>query len=197
MITPPLRWQRWLLLAILCAIGLAYVAAFWFFVTNSKDFVANGLNVPARQYATANRLSAQTTLRFGENSPDLNHLGSGWHPAEAEGSWSNWPDAWVYLAIESPRDTVTIRIKAEGFSVPGLPAKDVTLKVNGIRVANWVLDAASPRLSASVTVPREPADDSLMELHFHVDSPTSPRHRRVGDDWRSLGLRLDSLEIDF
>lgn len=189
-------WRRWLLLIALFVVGTGYVAAFAFFLLRSEDFIARALNAPARAYALAHPLTTDTVMRFAADSPDLRRLGSGWHPPDADGPWSNWPDAWLFVAIAAPDGDASIAIEAEGFSAAGLPRKTVTLSIDGTELGQWILDEQSPRLSASVTIPVEFVHSGLLALHFNVDTPTSPWHRRVGDDTRSLGLQLLSVRIE-
>lgn len=189
-------WRQWSLLAILFAIGIGYVAAFAYFVTRSEDFVANAFNEPARAYASAHPLQTDARLEFGNAGNGAAHLGSGWHkPGDVGSTWSNWPDAWLFFTIAAGTRGVTLHIDADAHLSERRPGMTVTLSGNDVPLKTWKLDASNPRLVGPAVIPAGVLVDQPVALRFHVDAPGSPWRERTGDDMRTLGIRLRTIEV--
>lgn len=193
---PVPAWRRWTLLVSLVALGVGYIAAFRFFRVQSVDFIAVELGAAAHAHALANPLTSTSRLQFDAGGSGLAHLGSGWHPPDGDGAtWSNWPDAWLYLATTPDVAGVTLRIEAEGYVAKRHPALDVTLIGNDVELARWSVNGDQRRLDGLVAVPAGVLARQPVALRFHVDHPASPWRLRSGADSRNLGIRLHAIDV--
>ncbi len=190
---PALR--RWLLLALLVAIGCGYLAAFAFFVERSEDFVERQIDERAARQACAQPASLPLQLALREGGADLARLGSGWHAPEAGGIWTRDEDASLIVCVPAESD-LTIDLALRSFVARRHPQVTVELLANGTSLARWEMHPGHDHVAERVRLPRAVLGDGRVKLTFRVDSPASPLSKRAGPDMRRLGVFVSRLAIE-
>ncbi|PZQ15363.1 MAG: hypothetical protein DI564_08465 [Rhodanobacter denitrificans] len=185
---------RWLLLALLAAIGCGYLAAFAFFVGHSEDFVERQIDERVAREVCTQRSALPLQLMLGEGSADLARLGSGWHAPEASGIWTRDEDASLILHVPTERD-LTLDVELRSFVARRHPQVDVELLANGTPLARWETRPGHDRVDERVRLPRAALGDGCVKLTFRVDSPASPLSKRAGPDMRRLGVFVSRLTL--
>lgn len=188
-------WRRWLLLALLAGLGLAYVAAFAYFVGHSRDFIVVQFNERARTHAQAQRGELPRSLRFGRGRDGNGVLGAGWYRPEDAGVWSAREQAWLYLAVPAAGRPLQLVVHGEAFVVGRHPRIVLSLFADGRQVGRRTVESSAPAFAWAVGVPAEAAADGLIELRLDVNAPSSPFHARVGRETRQLGVQLRRIDI--
>lgn len=191
--TTPAR-LRWLLLAVLVAIGAGYVVAFVFFVRNSEDFVGRQIEAAAARYACDHPLRPPAVVRLVEGSPDLARLGTGWNGPEADGIWTRDPEASLAICLPQGHD-FTIDIELRSFVARRHPDVAVVLAANGTALASWHTRPGQDRIVEQIRLPGEVIGDGRVRLTLNVESPASPLRMHAGPDPRWLGVFVSRLAI--
>lgn len=189
---PALR--RWLLLALLVAIGCGYLAAFAFFVGRSEDVIERQIDERVAREACAQRATLPLQLALGEGGADLARLGSGWHAPEAGGIWTRDEDASLIVCVPTERD-LAVDVELRSFVARRHPQVTVELLANGTSLARWETQPGHNHVAERVRLPRTALGDGRVKLTFRVDSPASPLSRRAGPDMRRLGVFVSRLSI--
>lgn len=186
-------WRRGLLFAALLLLGLAYVGAFWVFVTRSEDFIAREIRQRAQQHATTHPLAVGDALAFGHGGNGVAHLGTGWHVADDGGVWSRQDEAELFLAAVADAP-IRIALQLNAFVEPGGHPAPVRLVVDGIEQGAWQLPPTATALSAELVLPAVAAG-ALRHLAIESDASRSPVLAGTGDDPRRLGVHLQRLHV--
>ncbi len=193
-------WQRWTLFAALFALGLAYVAAFAFFLDRSEDFIARRMRVDGHAQALAQPLLPGQSLNFCSGCNGVGHLGAGWFRPEREGVWSASAQAELYLAVPATVPT-TIELEFSALVDPGIGHNTVVLSTaDGIELGRWqVALPAGPKTRSQaqtqrVTLPITRNDEPLTLL-LSADVSRNEILARIGQDQRRLGVRLIRLSV--
>lgn len=189
---PALR--RWLLLALLVAIGCGYLAAFAFFVGRSEDVIERQIDERVAREVCAQRATLPLQLALGEGGADLARLGSGWHAPEAGGIWTRDEDASLIVCVPTERD-LAVDVELRSFVARRHPQVTVELLANGTSLAHWETQPGHNHVAERVRLPRTALGDGRVKLTFRVDSPASPLSRRAGPDMRRLGVFVSRLSI--
>lgn len=168
--TPIPAWRRWLLLCALVALGSLYVAAFYTFRRDSRNFLDTVEAQRARGYAVAHPLrTLPQRLVFNRGNPESGYLAAGWWPPAHDGATLVRTPAHLLLPLAPPRRDVRIDFTLDAY-VPA-PGATVTLTSRGRELARWNV-GDQPRLQgASVVVPASAQRDALLELELHLYGP--------------------------
>ncbi len=189
---PALR--RWLLLALLVAIGCGYLAAFAFFVARSEDVIERQIDEDVAREVCAQRATLPLQLALGEGGADLARLGSGWNVPEAGGIWTRDEDASLIVCVSTEHD-LAIDVELRSFVARRHPQVSVELLANGTLLARWETQPGHQHVAERVRLPRAVLGDGRVKLTFHVESPASPLSKRAGPDMRRLGVFISRLAI--
>lgn len=193
MTVPASSARRMSLFAALVALGLAYVAAFAFFVTQSRDFVASQRNLDAADAAMRRPLGPGDVLRFGLDRPGTAQLGAGWHRPDREGVWSWHHEAWLTIALSTVAPPPALSV--EGMvAVAGDPVT-ITAFAGDARVGRWQARSGDDALRMSIVLPADTPAHAPIALRFHIDAPHSPWRERSGEDRRRIGMMLRSITV--
>ena len=150
------------------------------------------LNVPRNMYL---KPMTSPTVGFSDSDAGQFLLATGLAGVEAEGRWTNGPNASVtFMLPHSVDGHVIIKIEARAFVWgDALPEQRVTVKVNGAEVATWRIFDPAPRTRA-VFVDRETIDDAKMiKIDFELPNCTAPASLNINDDPRAAGIMLRRL----
>lgn len=186
--------RRWLLLALLVAIGLGYVAAFAFFVTRSEDFVERKVDEAALRYACSHRSQIPVVFDLERDGADVERLGNGWHSPEPDGIWTRDEDASLMVCVPAGRD-LSVDLALRAFVARRHPEVSVQLLANAVPLARWEMRLGQDRVEDRVRLPAAVIADGRVKLTLHVDTPASPLSRRAGPDQRRLGVFVSHLAI--
>ncbi|HUD41311.1 MAG TPA: hypothetical protein VMR06_04860 [Dokdonella sp.] len=187
-------YRRWLLLALLVAIGCGYLAAFAFFVERSEDFVERQIDERAARQACAQPASLPLQLALREGGADLAKLGSGWHAPEAGGIWTRDEDASLIVCVPADGDLM-VEVALHSFVARRHPQVSVELLANGTPLARWETRPGHHHVEEQIRLPRAVLGDGRVKLTFRVDAPASPLSKRAGPDMRRLGVFVSRLTI--
>lgn len=183
-----------LLFAALFALGMVYIVAFAWFLVASVDHVARGKDERAAAAAALQPLPAPARLAMTAGQPGGQLLGRGWHRPDSEGTWSDQPEAAIWL---QPASEVATRL-ALAFTAHIDPARGelpVELLIGEVGLAAWRPTAAAPHVQATVDLPARRPGAGPIELRLRIDRPRSQRQLGVGPDGRPLGIHLRWLEL--
>jgi len=121
---------------------------------------------------------------------------SGWSQPEAKGCWTDGPDAslrWV-----SPRDLPDdARLVIRGFVFsPNGESLRGSVSVNGRQTGDLSrLCGMSGPSDLSMPLSTSPGERDI-NVHIHIDNPSSPREAGLSSDERRLGLFVQSVRIE-
>ena len=187
-------WRRWTLLAALVVLGLAYVAAFWLFLSHSRNFIEEDRNRSALAYSSAHPLAVPSTVAFGLGEDGNPHLGGGWHLPDGGGVWMATKRGTLALDIRPTGSDMVLAINGTVAAAASAATK-VKLRINGRPLASWVRtheNAADPLVTV---IPATTLQSGTLELTISVNRLISPLQRGEGPDGRNLGFLLQSIEL--
>jgi hypothetical protein len=188
-------WRRWLLLAMLLLIGSGYIAAFWLFLHNSRDFFVVGQNRRAGAFSSARPVALPAILLVGQDQSDNDRLGGGWHHPDPGGVWSGADDAWIDIALLKQDQDVAVRLNTDAFVAPGHSRIKIVADVNGTRLGTWTREASNHAEPLEMRVPHNLVKTGQIGIHLNIRHSASPFEVRVGPDQRRLGILLSSVEL--
>jgi hypothetical protein len=161
----------------------------------SEDIRQLGLFVEdVRVLTPCTRDAAETPLEFHSNSHDLAALWSGWSEPEAEGCWTDGPDAslrWTAPLDVPPGAKLVIRGIVFASATEALRG---SILINGRRAGDFV----QPQGAAVLSVPIV-ASPGLRDIHVQLrfENPKSPHELGLSSsDQRKLALFLKSISIE-
>jgi hypothetical protein len=189
--------RRGLLFAALVVLGLGYVAAFWFFLANSVDFVARQTRDAALAAAAGLAIEPPASLRFGSGDVGASLLGEGWHRPESNGTWSRDREAVIHLPAAA-RTARGLALELEAYVDPDRGELLVELELDGEPLGSWRATTAAAVVRARVPMPASSAAAAPPVLRLRIDRPSSPLRNGAGarSDSRMLGVQLRRLELD-
>jgi arabinofuranosyltransferase len=123
----------------------------------------------------------------------------GWSRPEEWGTWSVGPRAnMVPIPIqrEAENSDFLLEAKVRAFVPKPGQAQNITVRANGVTVANWTLSGTEPehdvtaRISNAVMV-----GHSALALSFDISNPASPASVGLSPDTRELGMGLIALKL--
>lgn len=158
----------------------------------SADIRQLGLSLQdVRTLSPCLRDAAQTPLQFHGSSDDLAVLWSGWSQPEAEGCWTDGPDAslrWT-TPLDVPQDARLV-IRGIVFAPANEPLKG-SISINGQKAGDFVRPRGPTELAVPIVAS---AGDIHVQLQF--DNPQSPLEAGLSSDRRNLALFLRSVSIE-
>jgi hypothetical protein len=140
------------------------------------------------------RDAAETPLEFHSNSRDLAALWSGWSQPEAEGCWTDGPDAslrWTAPLDVPPGAKLVIRGIVFASATEALRG---SISINGRRAGDFVQPQGAAVLSVPVV-----ASPGFRDIHVQLrfENPKSPHELGLSSsDQRKLALFLKSISIE-
>ena len=186
---------RWALLVALLVIGIGYVLAFLFFLSNSRNFIEEARNREALEYSRAHPLTPPATVVFGAGAEGNHRLGAGWHPPDTGGVWSSTRNSWLELAIQHPGVDSVLALNVTAPIVPTRERMKIKLYVNGELRGSWIRTSDNATAPFEVQLPQTVARQDRLDLKLRVDHLVSPMRLGVGPDSRNLGVLLHSIEL--
>ncbi len=197
-------WARWLLFAFEVLLGVAYLAAFVVFVSQSRDFVMRRENERARAAALALDPSTPRTFSFRPFSADTALLGIGWwldprssesrKPLSADGQWSG-SHADAFLPVSAGAENLTLEIDGEAFVAPGHDVS-IVLSLDGAEVSRWTARNGDAQPPVIVSLPATVTADGIVEVRWDVFKPAVPEHYGYTDRTQSVGFLLRSMTLE-
>ena len=172
----------------------AYAVAFLAFTTQSRDFIVVRNNATAADAARRLPLQPSAEIAFGSGQQTNSLLGSGWHPAERDGVWSE-ATAFVYLSIRPAGSDLHVSLAGRAHLAGGRPSVEITATVDDQPVATWAVRYDDPPAALGFTVPAAALADGPIELRLDVDRAVSPADLGLGDDPRTLGFFLQRIVL--
>lgn len=188
-------WRRWLLLIALLALGVLYIAAYGFFVLESRNFIDVQRNQRAADFARSHVVALPAHLNFAEGQAGAGSLGGGWYNPEGGGVWSASADTWIHLTVAGADGDLALKLNGSAFVVRHHSRIRVSVDVNGEALGSWERHPANAAEPLRVTVPHALARAGNLIIHLHIDKPMSPRQLGPSEDFRQLGLFLTSLDL--
>lgn len=134
-------------------------------------------------------------LDFRQRQPVLSQRG--WSVAEPAGTWSSGPRAGLVLHAEPAWQPRWLVLELDPFvrAERGLDAQEMRLRLNGLALGAWRLQAAQ-----ALRVPLPPAAvigaEGMLRFDFEFPQASSPREHGLGPDPRRLAVRLRSLRLE-
>ena len=189
-------WRRWLLLAALLALGCVYVAAYSWFVLQSRNFIDVQRNARAADFAREHVIALPAQLAFGEGQPGAGMLGGGWYNPEAGGVWSASADAWIHVNIANADADVNLQLNTTAFVARHHSRISVSIDVNDTPLGSWERRPPNAAEPMRARIPRSIARQGNLIIHLRIDTPASPRQLGPSDDFRQLGVFLTALGLD-
>ena len=142
-------------------------------------------------------LRVGSNLKFDPGGLGLSFLGEGWSNPEPFGIWSC--DQRAILTFEWPKDVRRLQLtfKLRVFLHSPVESQDVMVSLGGATLVNWHFQGTHPYVANETLELRREAisDESLVQLVFFVDHPTSPKSVGAGEDTRLLGIALEDLIV--
>ncbi len=135
-------------------------------------------------------------IHFGTGENARRYEVLGWYPAEDKFTWTGKGPAVLELKTNPVNKPLDLRMRLAGMVAPrSLPAQNVSVLVNGEKVANWTVSVAG---EFETRIPRNvaEADNGKLKIELQIPNATSARSLGVGDDKRILGVRCEELTVD-
>lgn len=140
-----------------------------------------------------------TTRFFGIGDPVANRRLSGWAAPEDNQNWNNGPEVGYILKVSPPpRQTCSIRVEGVAFIEANVPAQDITLYFNGLRLGWWRIAHGRPVVLEAEVEPQQwfvRDDVAIGNVRWHIPKSTSPRDIGTGSDERELGFCFRSIAV--
>ena len=123
----------------------------------------------------------------------------GWSSPEAWGTWTMGPRSSlsaIFVPIAARHSDFLVEATARAFVPDPERPQSVTVRANGVVVANWRFSDSEPGHVVSATVPSSVLEGhSTLSLSFDISDPRSPISVGNSADTRQLGLGLMHLKI--
>jgi hypothetical protein len=127
---------------------------------------------------------------------DLTMRQKGWGDAESWGIWTIASEATLrpfLISDIAENSDILLEATARGFIPKPGGVQQVTVRANGIVVANWTLTDTKP---VSARIPKSVmAGRPDLVLSFGISNPTSPASGGLSSDVRELGMGLIALKL--
>ncbi|CNK32462.1 MULTISPECIES: glycosyltransferase [Yersinia] len=143
-------------------------------------------------------LSIGDKISFSRN-PKSNSLKSdkftlkGWSNNETDGTWTVGKQAILGFQFDqASKNNLALSFNAFGY-VPAGEAINVTVLVNDVTVAKWVVDGVASDLLAPIPLSILQSSHNL-KVELKIDNPKSPTQFGASD-WRSLGLHVRHMTL--
>jgi len=159
-----------------------------------------GVKIQKIDFTSADRLrySLLQTLDFTETGDGSYYTNECWTQPDGFGVWTLGPDASLVLLLDEPVAAPVIAI----FTVTDVavnqesPLRDVSVAINGRKVAEWTLGPTRLTDERRILLPEGfPARDPI-HIAFHVNEPHSPLDLGWSTwDTRPLGFRLSKFQM--
>ena len=136
------------------------------------------------------------SMRSAVETDVRNSLLRGWSFAEAEGRWTDGPEAAIALRNPGPVADLAIDVMGVPLLHPQHPAIEVEIWVNDRYVDTWTyrLEEAAP--PGRVLLPKESLERrDVLEIGFVFRDPCRPMELGLSDDPRRLGLFVRELRF--
>lgn len=183
--------RRWVLLLVLLAWGLGYIAWFAHLVTESRDFVA-AERMDAVCTAARQRAPTQEMISFSQPGVDRNMLLAGWGGPEDWGVWTTARHA--RLALPTPAATDGDLWLALDLLAPvnhRITEMHLRLALAGGEQVDWVIGVQRQDARHYLAVPASLVRGRpCVELQIDVANAYRPIQNRLGKDSRLLGIGL-------
>jgi len=185
------RRRDLLILGILFAIGIGYIASFLHFVQHSRNFL----------------------MKFPEFGDTINFVGANacrpclsrdWYPPEGNWAWAKRDGAEIIVPRpQSAQGRRVLVLDAGGFLSPAVPARTIAVEVNGRPLGEDRLDDkrnqaffdGAPYRHEFPLPPDIPDTDGTWTVKVKTDPPDRPSNYGSAD-WRELGVALRSLSFE-
>jgi len=139
------------------------------------------------------------TRFFGRGDIGARNLLSGWAEAEDNHNWNDGPEAALVMTLrQRPEESCLLSVEGRPFLAPGVPRQDVTLFVNGFRVAFWRLGAGETVILEAEIEPEMwliRRGGALARCAWHLPDSTRPRDISGVQDQRQLGFCFQSMTL--
>jgi hypothetical protein len=126
-------------------------------------------------------------------------LERGWSTPESWGTWTVAPHAALRpVPIPAPASNSDFLLEATVRSFGPRPGgvQHVTVRANGVVVANWSLTDVQPVQEVSARIPKSAMTGRpALVLSFDIANPTSPASVGPSPDTRELGMGLIALKV--
>jgi hypothetical protein len=149
------------------------------------------------QVATIDKLN--TTRFFGRADLVADRMLFGWAAPEDNHNWNDGPEVGYVLKL-TPPPSKTCRIRVEGvaFIEEKIPAQEITLYVNGVRLGWWRITTTKQVVLDAEIEPEQwitRGDVAIGNVRWHIPRSTSPREIGKGADERQLGFSFMSITV--
>jgi len=125
-------------------------------------------------------------------------LQDGWRGFERAHVWSG-PESSLKIPLAKECLTTgvcTLRLTFNVFNASKVSPKPVSIDLNGVRVADWIVDTGNI-ISRKISLPSElmDGDSSYATISIHVPEATSPKALGMSNDARVIGIALREIEL--
>ena len=191
--------RRWLVFGFELVLGVAYLALFAVFVTQSTDFLVVREDTRAAAAAQVRQPTSTLpeTFTFGEAQADNDLLGVDWwrDRIPTDGIWSHAHTS-AFLPVPVQTSDLRLTLDGETFLARGHDKVRVDLTIDGVETGSWVHQLGEPLPEMVANVPAAATADGLIELRFNVDYPAVPFHFGDRSEKREVGLFLRSMTLE-
>jgi hypothetical protein len=121
-----------------------------------------------------------------------------WSQAEPSHLWNDGPEPSLRLLLNGKPRVATLQITGLPFIRPGQPLQELTLYINGFRLAFWRLTAAGLNTLSAAIEPEQMlirGQSLLLSCVFHLPHSIRPMDLGEGSDRRALGFCFETLLI--
>ncbi len=147
-------------------------------------------------FSAGDAASGKADVSFASNGNALPFEASGWSSSGSLGTWTNASVATLRVRGLSPdRGNLTIRATALGFCTKSHPEVNVTVLVNGHKVAVWPLRINESSVERVAEAPDAYLGPPVTIISFDIDNPRSPLDLGVSADPRKLGMEMVKLSL--
>lgn len=139
-----------------------------------------------------------TPVSMGDDAHARSAMISGWSQSEGLHVWNDGPEAQMRIVVADPQRSLTLTVTGVPLVHPQQPFQEVTLFVNGYRVAFWRLGRADVTTLTATLAPEQMSPLGLrpravLEIDWHIPFSVRPKTLGTGSDNRELGFCFHTM----
>lgn len=139
-----------------------------------------------------------TRVSLGDHPHAKAVMGAGWAQPEGDHVWNDGPECHMHIAVAATQRALTLSVTGIPLIHQRCPFQEITLFVNGYRLAFWRLSKADiSQLSATIAPEQivRRGEHGALQISWHIPFSVSPSELGAGSDARELGFCFHTLSL--
>lgn len=190
----PSSQHQTILFCALFIIGCLYILVFYFFYSNSINFIQSRQAKAAMKWAQSNQLTLPAVIKFTNHSPWVQGLGSDWNAPEDWGVWSKTATAKLVLPSIADPALHSVCLTFWLGAITSATRKQWPLKIaidgRQFQTSNSYFGYGPHKIEGQASI-----DEGLLHISLTGPAPVSPHALNGSPDHRLLSLALTKILI--